>query len=77
MTTRRQKIFQKLADDTNNVYWEVDEYGRPKYTTQEVKSKFGLNSNEGLYYRLRKAGAGRRKSHGLASGTRKDLTNDK
>ena len=83
MTTRRQKKSIEMAVATLKMWEMTDQYGRPRFTLEEIKKAFGLSSNAGVYYRIDKAQrylaeeSSRRRQHGLASKTRKDLTNDK
>jgi hypothetical protein len=74
--TRRQEAYQKRHQLIYNDYAATDEHGRPKMTLAQLRAKYGLRSNEGIYYAIDKIEGRRRKKHGQEAKTRKDLTNN-
>lgn len=79
MATRRQKVFQERHRRIFEAYNEVDDFGRPRYTLDEIREMFDLKSRQGIYYcvdRVDKECGRRREQRGVASATSKDLTSN-
>ena len=74
--TRRQEQYKKRHQLIYDDYSATDQYGRPKMTLEQLRDKYGLKSNEGIYYAIDKIEGSRRKKHGQEAKTRKDLTNE-
>lgn len=75
MTGRRQ-LYEKRHQRIYEDYLVTDDHGRPVYTLEQLRAKYGLGSNEGIYYAIRKVEGKPRKKHGREAKTVKDLTNN-